>query len=165
MNSPLLKSIDFLELDIIQQKLQDIALIKITHYNCFNIYMKSKCLPFENSISTTALKMLMYQIESYYESNMIDENSMDPFVNKYKAMQISDIQTMLSIDENISIITKILTFKNWWKFNRRQNLKAEVHFILNDINNKAMYIHRKKIQFMRRIRDDIYEDLQHLQKN
>ena len=136
---------------------------KITELNCFEIYMTSQSLPFNNSVSNSALSKFMLKINNFYDENFCGQQIQDPYVAQYSQLHISEIRKMLFINETSTTITRILTFSNWFKRNKSYKIRKEIMSVLAEINEKASYIHRKKIIFMRNIRDEILAGLQSLE--
>ena len=155
----LMQIIDYLAIEVLQVKIEDLIIKKINDENCFSIYKELKILQFKNSPSLTALSKCMWNINRYYENVNIEETSEDPYVQEYKMFQIFDIQQMLCNSPNISIISKILCLQNWWKRNKSSRYETEILKILKQINTDASYINKNKIKFMRGIRDRILEDI------
>ena len=73
-------------------------------------------------------------------------------------MTFCDIEYIIDSMNSSFTVTKIFIIRNWLQMNERLVTNEQVKDILNKINDSACYIPKRKIQFMRDIRDIILKN-------
>ena len=140
------------------QQLRD----NLTSENCFEIFKLSNSTLCLIDITNISLNLMMKELIEFYESNCLSENHEDPYIDRYKDMDINEIHMMINVEMNSSTIARIMITRNWWKINRNIAFKEEIFEILTQINAKACYIQKTRIIFMRKLRDTILHDINSL---
>ena len=151
----LIRVTDFLIIDSLTEVTTRQVLEKINVKNCFDVYKRSKNFPFLNNISMFSLKVLMSNINYYYESNRFTEEIPDPYFINYREFSLNELKMMLSTHGKESSVAKIMIIKHWCRFSLDVNHKEELLVLLDNINADAQYIPKKTIIYMRFIRDKI----------
>ena len=135
---------------------------KVTKENCFEIFKLSNSSLWLKDIRNFTISFLVNKLILFYESKSLSENHEDPYIDQYKQMNINDIHLMLSGKMKSSTIASIMVIRNWWCNHKDVTLKEKMIQILGEINDNATYIPRSIIIFMRKLRDNIINEINSL---
>ena len=158
----LMRVTDYLALCDLTKFILHVILAKISLENCFEMFKLTNNVPYFNDITRAALHLMMTQINKTYQDCQYFTTYQDPYVDRYKQMNIKELQMMIGF-KNTAIVTKMFLLKNWWDHNMDLLVKENILEIVEHINSQAAYKPRSSIIFMRTLRDKILDDMQALE--
>ena len=151
---------EFLDIQNLSRSIRIEMYKRLDQNSCFEIYSVVKFVPSLSWFTEDVVKCILTNINQFYKGMDINKFTEDEFVEQYKTFSLSEVYYMLCTKKVLSTISKILVFKNWWSWNQNKKLEEQVVVeILQNINEKASYIPRQEIKFMREIRDEILSKL------
>ena len=108
---------------------------------------------------------MMSNINKSYANTVYSASDADPYKDKYIVMEMHEIHRMLFHTRDTTTVTKILIFRHWWSNNKWSQSHYDVLKFLEYLNEDASYTPRQHISFMRKIRDQIIDELNLLQNH
>ena len=153
------KTLNFLDIHDDSRMLISSINDRITFLNCFQVFKMTNGLPCMYQITEKSVSVMLSVIEEYYSETVLSEDNLDPYVNQYSSMTISEIDSIISSCDKYLTVVRIMILKNWLSKNDICANTETILKLINLINNEACYIPRSEIQFMRSVRDSIYDEI------
>ena len=150
---------DFFLIETVVKKFQVSLLSRITPSTCYNIYNLTLNRLFLNTVCVKAKNEIIEELEKQFGTKMFPAVIVDQSDENYSELCFESVKEIIIGSDKMSTVTKISFFKSWWNKNANSSLKDEVLILLEDINAKAIYIPKQQILYMRKIRDNIMQEL------
>ena len=149
------KCADFLLIEIVCETIEKNINLRLDSKTCFEVYKMAKNIPRLSNISYEALIIISVKLENYYEDDVNICNCENTFYNDFCIFSFEDLMIIIKLMTKTSILSQIWCLQNWIKKNKSFAIKKDILECLEEINENASYVNKKRIIMMRKIKQEI----------